>query len=609
MIGMPATIPALVHARAAASADRIALYEWNPARGRAIPCGTWSEWLDASLDVAAALVSSGATRGRTVAILAGNTRVWPVADVGVILAGMVSVGIYPTASVMQVRALIEDSEAAVVIVDSFDHLARVRAATAGLGVTIVVAAGDGAEGIARPEREVGWQAWCEEGRRARTERPAVAAELARRMSMASGDDIAMLVYTSGSTGAAKGARISHRYVVESARSVRDTLRLDSSDSSLSFLPFCHASERIFGLYTRIACGMGATLVEDHARLWDAGRAAQPTIFGGLPRFFEKVYEALLAERRDATADTRARWDSAESLGRDRMARRIAGLPVPLALEQEWREAAEPVRAALARFFGPRLRIATSGGATLPVEVARYLDACGLTVLGAYGQTEHLCVAFNRPESFRHDSVGLPMPGSVLRIAEDGEVLVARSALTFSGYHRRPEETARAFTDDGLWLRTGDLGEIDNGTFLRITGRKKEIIALSNGKKVAPLAIEARLCEAPLIAHAMLYGDGRPYVTALLTLRPALAERWREEHGIEGASADLVRHPAFVREVQEIVNRINADISRPEQVRRFVVLPHELTLEAGELTPTHKLRRVAIRERYAGALDALYEGTA
>ncbi len=259
------------------------------------------------------------------------------------------------------------------------------------------------------------------------------------------------------------------------------------------------------------------------------------------------------------------------------------------------------------FFGPRLRLATSGGAALPIEVAEYLDACGLTILGAYGQTEHLCGTFNRPECYRHDAVGLAMPGTMLRISEEGEVQFWRSALTFSGYHERPAETREAFTDDGAWLRTGDLGVVGADGFLRITGRTKELIALSNGKKVAPLPIEARLTdgEEGLIAHAVVLGEGRPYLVALLTLRWSLVERWQKAHGIVGDFDALAEHPALREELARSVARANAQVSRPEQVKRFGIVPGEFTVESGELTPSHKVRRSVIAARYATEIDTLY----
>jgi long-chain acyl-CoA synthetase len=264
---------------------------------------------------------------------------------------------------------------------------------------------------------------------------------------------------------------------------------------------------------------------------------------------------------------------------------------------------------LAGLLGTQLRLATSGGAALPIEVAEYLDACGLTVLGAYGQTEHLCVSFNRPGCYRHDSVGLPMPGTTLRIAGDGEVQVARSALTFSGYLRREEETRSAFTADGAWLRTGDLGVVDDDGFLRITGRIKELIALSNGKKVAPLTLEARLCDGELIAHAVVCGEGRPYLVAIFTLRWPLVARWQRVHGIDGDAATLARHPALRAEVERVIDRANDDVSRPERIRRFTILPHDFSAEAGEITPTHKVRRAAVLTRYASEVEALYQESA
>ncbi|HEX4936364.1 MAG TPA: AMP-binding protein, partial [Gemmatimonadaceae bacterium] len=387
--------------------------------------------------------------------------------------------------------------------------------------------------------------------------------------------------------------------------VRDTLQLTADDSSLSFLPYCHAGERLFGLYTRILCGMRATLVPDLSALWEAQRAANATLFGGMPRFFEKVYEGLLAARGELAGEDAARWDRAVARGRERGRLRQAGGSVPAALDASWCDDRAVIALVLARYFGTRLRLATSGGAALPLEVAEYLDACGVTVLGAYGQTEHLCAAFNRPERYRHDAVGVAMPGTTIRIGEDGEVQLQRSALTFSGYHRRPEASRAAFTDDGEWLRTGDLGTLDADGFLRITGRIKELIALSNGKKVAPAPLEARLASGDLIAHAVVHGEGRPYLVALLALRWPLVERWQQARGIVATRRELVSHPALLAALGEEVARANAAVSRPEQVRRFAVLPHDLTVEADELTATLKVRRAVVIDRHRPLLEALY----
>jgi long-chain acyl-CoA synthetase len=527
---------------------------------------TWREWHDRSRQFAAALVAAGVRRGERVAVLAANLPLWPVADVGALLAGVVSVGVYPTSAPSQVRDMLADCEARLIVVDTPEQLAKVLEAREGLPrlAHVVALAGEG-PGV------VSWDAWLAGGERALGDASVVAA-LDRAQRESRGSDIAVMIYTSGSTGRPKGACISLECLRASASSTQATLGLTDADTSLSFLPFSHAGERMFGLYTRIRVGMSAMVVGDIAEVWDAARVYKPTLFGGLPRFYEKVSEALRL---------------AESQGADAAARR------------------DIVR----RHFGDKLRVATSGGAALPVDVARHLEANGVVVLGAYGQTEHLCVAFHRPTRYGFDSVGWPMPGTELRIADDGEVLVRRGALTFSGYHGRPDETRAAFTDDGEWLYTGDLGAITADGQLVISGRKKELIALSTGKKVAPLPIEAALTDGLWISHAMLYGEGRKFISALFWLGRPAAEAWAHEHDVPGDLDALVRQDGVRAHVRQMVERVNANLSRPEQVREWVLLGAEPSVEGGELTPTLKLRRNDMAARYGALLEPFYHGTA
>lgn len=283
----------------------------------------------------------------------------------------------------------------------------------------------------------------------------------------------------------------------------------------------------------------------------------------------------------------------------------AGLAVPEELEREWAEASADATRRLRDHFGGRVRLATSGGATFPDHVAEDLDALGLTVLGAYGLTEHLCVAFNRPDRYTFDSAGPPVPGTEIRLAEDGEILIRRSALTFSGYHDRPEETAAVFSPDGEWLHTGDLGTLASDGLLRVTGRKKELIALSTGKKVAPLAIEAQLGRHPWIDRAVVIGEGRKYLSAIITLRCATVTGWAASRELDLSYTELLTHPDVLSEVQKAVDTANEAFSRPERVRRFVLLEHVFTVEAEELTPTLKVRRGRVAERYRDELNALY----
>ncbi|MFL5575517.1 MAG: AMP-dependent synthetase/ligase [Gemmatimonadaceae bacterium] len=584
--------------------DREALAELAPSGARADRRIGWREWWRASRQVAAALVAADVAPGDAVAVLAGNRVLWPVADLGILMAGAVSVGVYPTSAPAQVAQILADCGAVAAICDTREQLAKLESVRAALPRLRTVVCEDAAPAVEGGGRVASWADWLAAGAAALRSAPDEM-EVERRAAAAAPDDVALLIYTSGSTGEPKGARIPHRYLLASAESVRETLGLTDSDSALSFLPYCHAGERVFGLYTRILCGMRTGHVERQERLAEAARAFEPTLFGGLPRWFEKLYEALVLHERALHGEARARWAGAIRLGRERSALRRRGAPVPAALESAWRDAAEPCRRELARMLGGRVRLATSGGAALPAEVADYLDAAGLTVLGAYGQTEHLCVAFHRPDRYDIETVGPPMPGTEVRIAGDGELLVRRNALTFDGYHGRPAETREAFTPDGGWLRTGDLAELTADGRLRITGRKKEVIALSNGKKVAPLPIEAALTEDPWIAHAMLYGEGERFISALLVPSRAMVEGWLRERGLALGYAEALAHVEVRDRLQQAVDRVNARLSRPEQVRRWVALEHELALERGELTPTLKIRRAAVAERYRDRLLPLY----
>jgi long-chain acyl-CoA synthetase len=551
--------------RAHETPSRVALRVLAAGGAPADAAFTWGEWATASRAAAAALVADGVAVGDAVAVLAGNRPLWPIAEYGALMAGAVSAGLFPTCTSAQLEALLADCRPPVVIVDTAFQLDKVisvltRAASLGeppAGVVRTVVCDDeraataAARGCSATEagvRVLSWRAWLAEGS-ARLADAAVAREVDARTADASPERIAGLIYTSGSTGEPKGACVSHAYYLASAESIASALGLGESDTSLAPLPFAHAAERVFGLHTRVATGMEAGLVLDAARLWDAARAYRPTLFGGLPRLYEKLHEAVLA---------------AVARGED-------------------------ARAALAAMLGGRVRVATSGGAPLPRAVAEALDALGLPVLGAYGQTEHLCVAMHRPRAHAFDSAGLPMPGTEVRLAPDGELLVRRNALTFSGYLNKPEATRAAFTDDGAWLRTGDTAELDAGGRIRITGRIKEILALSTGKKVAPLPIERRLAEHPAVDQAVVLGEGRRHAVALLFVRDGAAA--------EGSPARAA--------VDAHVAALNATLAPHEQVRRWAVVAAELTEADGALTPTLKVRRAVVAARYARLIEELY----
>ena len=538
--------------RADAHPDRPAMRELRAGGAPADSELTWAEWAAQARRLAHTMHTHGIKRGDRVAILAGNSMVWPVAEMAALMTGAITVGIYPTSAPVQVHAVLNDCAARLLIVDTAEQLAKAQTVRHALPMLQHIVCAEerlDAESLG---------SWLQATPLPEVHDPAP-------------DDVAILIYTSGSTGEPKGACISHRYLQASAQSIQQMLDLTDADSGLSFLPFCHAAERIFGLYTRIHTGMTCGLVSDHRHIWQAARMFEPTLFGGLPRFYEKLYEELHAQFGAVTPGT---------------------LPA--------------IQARLAEFVGTHVRVATSGGAALPTEVTRYLRACGLEVVGAYGLTEHLCAAMHAPGTeMPEGSVGRAMPGTEIRISASGEIQLRKSAQTFSGYYNNGAATHDAFTEDGEWLRTGDIGRIDERGYLYVTGREKDLIALSTGKKVAPLPIEARLASTPLISQAVLLGENQKYIGALIALRPGELNAWARQRGVVFNGESVGEHPAIIAEVQKAIDRVNADLSRTEQIKRFVVLPEELTVERNELTPTLKLRRDVISERYRTQVESLY----
>ena len=424
------------------------LWHWEAVRPHALawavyPAGcsratstlTWAGWAQAVDAAAAALDAQGIGVGDRVAVFAGNRPVWPVLDLALQQVGAIGVGVYPSNTAVQVAQLLTDCTPTLVVVDSAARLALVREAlrVSGHRAALLVDRSDpeltdtertAAEaersGVAPAPAVRPWAGWLADGAAALAADPGLGPRLRARVAARDPEGVAALIYTSGSTGVPKGAMIAHRCLAATAASVTATLGLTTEDRTVSFLPFSHAAERMFGQGARLAAGMATALVEDPADLFAVCAEFAPTLVGALPRIFERVYEAA------------------------EVARRSGGDP----------------RAAVAARLGARVRLATSGGAPLPAVVAEALAALGCPIVGAYGQTEQLCVAMNRPDAPRTDVVGPPMPGAVVRVAEDGELLVRRGPLTFSGYWGRPEETAAAFVADGGWLRTGDLGHRD-----------------------------------------------------------------------------------------------------------------------------------------------------
>jgi long-chain acyl-CoA synthetase len=487
---------------------------------------SWQRFAEETFDFATALLSLDLKPGGSVCILMSNVPEWPISDIGTILAGGVGVGLYPTSSAEQIAYIINHSDAEFVLVDSREQLQKV------LSVRDLLAKVRHIIALETPGNDVlSYREFIARGNAARSR---LASLLKERERDAESDDIAIMVYTSGTTGAPKAACLSHRYIINSVESLRQTIPIYETDVSFSYLPFCHVAERISGLYNRLYAGASAYFVDDLARLSEYMLEVKPTVFASLPRFFEKIHTWVVA---DGSARVRD-------------------------------------------YFGGRIRLATSGGAPLPLEVAEFFEAAGLPILQAYGLTENVCVAFNRPDNYKFGTVGPPMPGCEVRLAADKEILV-RSEMMFSGYYKAPEETANAFADG--WLLTGDLGEFDEDGFLKIIGRKKELIVTSTGKKVSPGLLENMLKEHHVISQVMVYGEGRSYLVALITLNTAEP---RET-------------------IQAIIDNVNRRVSSTEAIKRFAILDRDFEIARDEITPTGKLKRDVITNRFRNVIDGLY----
>jgi long-chain acyl-CoA synthetase len=560
---------------------------------------SWERFDLEAHEFASALLASGLTEGGKISILMGNVPEWPTSDLGTIIAGGVSVGLYPTSSGEQCQYIINHSDSEFVLVDTvaqLHKLLRVRDGLPKLKSIIVL----DEEGASAHEGVLSYREFLRLGAE---HLPHIRENMAERARRARPEETVIMVYTSGTTGPPKGACLSHRYVIKSVESLRETIPIFDTDVSFSYLPYCHVAERISGLYNRLYAGASAYFVDDLTKLWEYMLEVKPTVFGSLPRFFEKVHARIVSDLEAVSTEDRERFAYVLNVGKQLSRLRQDREIIPLKLQREYDERAGPIIDNIKGYFGGRIRVATSGGAPLPQEIAEFFDALGIPLLQAYGLTENVCVAFNRPDKYEFGTVGPPMPGCMVEIASDGEILV-QSEMMFSGYYKQPSETAEIFRDG--WLLTGDLGELDADGFLSITGRKKELIITSTGKNIAPALIENILKEHHLISQAMVYGDGKNYLVALITLNPVETEIYaRAQHISYQDFAALTRTREVVALVQQIVDAVNAKVSSTEAIRKFAILDQDLSIEAEEITPTMKLKRKVVTERYRAILEGLY----
>ena len=586
----------------------------HPARGGGERTITYRQFGRHARKIARGLIALGVDAGEVVAILSKTRAEWTLCEAGAVCAGAVIVPIYDTNSSEECRHVLSHSQAKVVFCENQSqvekvqavrdrcphlqhviaiegHAAGATAATAGASATTGATAAT-TTAISLAELRRGGRTVDEE-------------EIERRVRATKPGDVATLVYTSGTTGPPKGCALTHANFLAATAMYRGALELDDIQPLIyMFLPLAHVLAR---LAQTVVLDVGGTLAYwsgDPAVVLEEMQRCEPTHFVAVPRIYEKLHTGVLdeVERRGPAARVLFAW--ALEVGRRARGRRRAGRTLDPVSRVRLGVAERVGLARVRELFGPRLQMALVGAAPIDHELLEFFDACGVLVLEGYGMTESCATATLNPAGApRFGTVGRALPASEVMVAEDGEVLL-RGPHVFAGYHRDPRATGAVFADG--WLRTGDLGTLSTDGYLTLTGRAKELIITAGGKNVTPVNIESALRETRWIAEAVVYGDRRPYLVAMVTLDPDEAPKLAEQLGIAADLPSMAHNEQVHALLQSEIDAANARFARVEQIKRFGVLDHQLTQDAGELTPTMKVKRALVYERYAEFFEALYE---
>jgi long-chain acyl-CoA synthetase len=565
------------------------------------------EWLDISHRKAleeirrgaAALKAMGLERGDRAAILSENRPEWAMADYACLTAGVVDVPVYATLTPKQIAYILEDSGARLVFLSDAEQLEKILAVRDELEALTQVVVFDAPASL--PSGVMSWGDFIRKGEEGLLSPEEFRTEAER----ASPDDTATILYTSGTTGSPKGVMLSHNNLHSNVRASTQALPVDESDLTLSFLPLSHVFQRMVD-YLLFNQGCTIAYARSLETVPEDLRAVSPTIVVSVPRLYEKVYAKVT--QATGVKGKIATW--ARKVGNRWADERLAGRrPGPITAAQ-YAVAKSLVFKKLKAGVGGRLRYFVSGGAPLSPEINRFFFSAGIMILEGYGLTEtspvtNVNTPVDFPNNFRIGTVGKPVPGTEVRIAEDGEILV-RGPQVMKGYYNRPEDTKEAIDEDG-WFHTGDVGEIDEDGFLRITDRKKDLIVTAGGKNVAPQPIENILKKNRYIDQPVLVGDRRKFITLLLVPDLETLEGWAKEQGISvGDRSELLSAPGVQKLLEDEVTRELKDLARFEMPKKLVLLSEPFTIEDGTLTPTQKVKRRVVEKRYQDVIDHVYD---
>ena len=561
---------------------------------------TWQQTGDRVRALAAGLISLGVAAEERVAIISTTRHDWVIADFAIMCAGAATTTVYPTTPADDVAFILADSGSRFAFAENDTQIEKLREYREKLPELEQVVTFDGTA-------DDDWViSFAELERRGREHLSTLPDVVDTAVDAIGPENLATLIYTSGTTGRPKGVRLVHDNWTYEGKAIEALDLLRPNDVQYLWLPLSHSFGKVL-LSGQLTIGFASAVDGDITKLVEQLGVVRPTFMAGAPRIFEKVQHRVTSMVEEEGGAKAKIFHWAYGVGRQVSALQRAGKSVSPVLKVQHAIADRLVFSKLRGRFGGQVRYFVSGSAALSDKVAEFFHAAGILILEGYGLTETSAASFvNRPHDYKFGTVGWPLPGTEVRVADDGEILV-RGPGVMRGYHNLPRETEETLTDDG-WFRTGDIGELDDQGFLCITDRKKDLIKTSGGKYVAPQAIEVMfkaLC--PYASAIVVHGDGRNYVSALIALDPEAIEKWAEQNGAAGAAyEDLSQRDDVRAMLQGYVDEMNGRLPRWETIKKFAVLPEDLTVESGDLTPSLKVKRKVVEKKYAAVLDGFYE---
>jgi len=591
------SIPKRLLAQAKKYGDTPALHT---KKGDSWEATSWAQYAQRVRSVAKSLISMGFEPGDTTSILGFNTEDWVVFDLGTMMAGGACAGIYTTCSPTEVQYIVSHSEAKVVLVRNKMQWDKVDAERSNLPNVQKVVMMRGGEAV-DDDLLLSWDDFIALGKDVED------SKVDERIEALTEDQVATFIYTSGTTGPPKAVMLSHQNLAWTASSaVNDLAQLTDQDTTLSYLPLSHIAEQMFTIHAPITSGCKVYFAESIPNMPDNLKEVQPTVLFGVPRIWEKFHAKVGAKMSEATGLKKSIADWAFAVGRDVSAVKNKGgtLGGMLGLKYSIADSLVFSKAKPAMGLG-KARICVTGAAPISREVLEFFTGLDLVIHEVYGQSEDTGpTSFNIIGDTRFGTVGKPLPGTEVKIAEDGEILV-KGPHVFLGYYKDEAATAETLKDG--WLQTGDLGEFDPDGFLKITGRKKEIIITAGGKNIAPKNIEAALKDCDLVSQSVVIGDARKFLSALITLSPEddATREFANKHGLK--LDEMHSSPVVVEYVQKHIDEhVNPQFARVEHIRKFTILPRDFTIDDNELTPTLKIKRKNVNKNWSAEIEAMYE---